>query len=169
MTERPKRKPVPLAVQLEVALRQLATFLGCQPNELDLDHTPALGLRPVENGVHVPHQHDPAHLEWLPRPAHLLKTNGRRGESDLSLDRNADKARIAKAKRLEEQRLAEEVERRQRQLLAPKIRVVETAARKKSSWPQGRKLQSRKKKEGTSAQIKQRCAARPLFTGPEEG
>jgi hypothetical protein len=141
-SDRPKRKEPPLSVKLEVALRQLAGFMGCQPNELDLDHTPALGLRPVENGQHVPHQHDPNHLEYLYRPKHLVKTNGRRGESDLSLDSNSDKARIAKAKRLEKKRVesSPELDKALKILLKQKPPAKKTPP---SRWPKGRKFQSR--------------------------
>jgi hypothetical protein len=135
VSERPKRKAIPLAAQLEAALRQLGDFLGCEWTDMDLDHSPALELRPVENGQHVPHQHDPRHLYWMVRKDHKLKTNGRRGESDLSLDPNSDKARIAKAKRLEKARA---------EMLSVESRVERGERKKpKSQWPQGRKLQSR--------------------------
>lgn len=154
LPERPKRKPVPLAIRLEVALRQLATFLGCDPSELELEHTTALELRPVENGVHVPHQHDPAYLEYMAKAPHSLKTNGRRGTSDLSLDSNSDKARIAKVKRLEEARLAEETFRR-RLLATDDIvaaeREKQTRARPKAKipsrpFPKGRSFPKRQKR-----------------------
>jgi hypothetical protein len=95
----PRRK-VPLKAQLEAALRQL----GFEPHEVDLDHDPALGLRPIdpETGQHRPHQHDPKALIWRPKAEHRAKTTGRRGESDLSLTFNGDQSRIAKAGRLEE-------------------------------------------------------------------
>lgn len=96
-----------MAIKLEVALRQLHeahVALGRIPADAvvswQCDHNPALGLRPVDaKGQHVPHQHSPAHLEWLHTVQHKVKTTGRRGESKLSL-RDGDQAKIAKTDRI---------------------------------------------------------------------
>jgi hypothetical protein len=101
------RRPVPLRVQLDVAKRQLAELMqakGFVVHRLELDHDPALGLRPIdpETGQHVPHQHEASCLVWRPDTVHRAKTTGRRGESDLSLTFNGDQSRIAKADRLED-------------------------------------------------------------------
>ena len=101
------RRPVPTRVQLEVAKRQLAQLMrekGFEVDRLELDHDPALGLRPIdpETGHHVPHQHDSVALIWRPRADHKRKTTGRRGESRLSISYDGDQSRIAKADRLEE-------------------------------------------------------------------
>ncbi|WP_375458847.1 hypothetical protein [uncultured Enterovirga sp.] len=112
------RRVVPIKVQLEVAKRQLAALMrekGFEVERLELDHDPALGLRPIdpETGEHVPHQHDASCLVWRPDAEHKVKTTGRRGESDLSLTFNGDQSRIAKTERVQER----EAEFR-RQLLA---------------------------------------------------
>lgn len=103
MNDRPKRKPVPIKVQRDVALRQLGELmrsLGFEVATLELDHDPALELRPAEDGEHVPHQHDPSCLVWRPKAEHRDKTHGRkRGESELSRE-PGDRQKINKAKRL---------------------------------------------------------------------
>lgn len=147
MSERPKRREPPLAVKLAAALRQLAEYMGCDPKELDFDHNPALGLRPVNDAGtdYEPRQHDPNHLYWLHRPKHSLKTNGRRGESYLSLDSNSDKARIAKAKRIEAVRkaLLESPPPNTEEMIAKGYLLRRAPDKPKSQWPQGRKIQSR--------------------------
>jgi hypothetical protein len=112
--DRPKRKNIPLRVKLEACL----ILLGFDPDEVrkrlpDFDHFPALGLRPVNpaGADYDPPQHDPSYLRPMKHDDHKLKTNGRRGESDLSLDSNSDKARIAKSKRLDQKRAADAARR----------------------------------------------------------
>jgi hypothetical protein len=107
--DRPKRKPTPIKIQLEVAKRQLAELLGHDLDklpELQLDHDPALGLRPVdETGLdYSPGQHDPRFLVWRTKGDHARKTTGRKGESKLSISGNGDVSRIAKAERIEKKR-----------------------------------------------------------------
>lgn len=104
---KPVRRVVPMKVQRDVALAQLSALMRAKGFEVDtfeLDHDPALGLRPVDpvTGEHTPHQHDPAALVWRPKAEHKRKTTGRRGESKLSLSYDGDQSRIAKADRLEE-------------------------------------------------------------------
>lgn len=126
-----------MSVKLEACLRLLGFEAG---EEIDFDHHPALELRPVNaDGTDTdPPQHDPNYIRPLRRHTeHKLKTNGRRGTSDLSIDSNADKARIAKAKRLEEETF--------RRRLLETDRFVEEhkrPERPKSRWPK-RKLQGR--------------------------
>src|SRR4051812_41787710 len=98
MSNLPKRRRVPLKTQLEVALRQL----GLNPATAELDHAPALQLRPIAAGEWVPHQHDPNHLIWLDKEVHRIKTTGRKGTSKLSITGDGDVSRIAKVKRIRE-------------------------------------------------------------------
>lgn len=96
-----KRRPVPLAIALKVALRQLAIALGLAPEtRFELDHYPALRRRLVDPKTrqHIPHQHDPAALQWLPKAAHAIKTNGTKATT-----LGSDKHEIAKTDRLEKQ------------------------------------------------------------------
>jgi hypothetical protein len=106
MSNLPKRRRVPLKTQLEVALRQL----GLNPATAELDHAPALQLRPIAAGEWVPHQHDPNHLIWLDKEVHRIKTTGRKGTSKLSITGDGDVSRIAKVKRLVEKRDLKEAE-----------------------------------------------------------
>jgi hypothetical protein len=135
---RPKRKPVPLRVQLEAAKRQLAhqmadDLVTC---ELQLDHDPALGLRPVnEAGTdYDPPQHDPRYLVWRTKADHLYKTTGRKGESKLSISGDGDVSRIAKAVRIEKKRVIP---------ITPDADTLYDRTKPKRPWPQGRKIQSR--------------------------
>lgn len=98
-----KRRQVPLAAQLQVALRQLREAWGVPADTpLDLDHQPPLALRPLsENGTHIPHQHAPEALFFLTKEDHKYKTAGRAGESDLSITYNGDASKIAKTRRIE--------------------------------------------------------------------
>jgi hypothetical protein len=100
MSEPQRRKNIPLRAQLHAALYQL----GFEPHEVDLDHDPALGLRPwnEETQDTIPTANDPKYLVWRPKAEHKLKTTGRKGESDLSITGNGDVSRIAKADRLAE-------------------------------------------------------------------
>lgn len=149
-----KRKPVPEKIQKEVALRQLRelmTELGYEEGALELDHDPALGLRPIDpdTGAHVPAQHDPKALVWRPSSAHRLKTSGQKGESKLSIDPNSDQSRIAKVKRIlkaSENAKVKAEEDYRRQLLRHEVVDGETAdpipVKPKSRWPK-RSLKSR--------------------------
>jgi hypothetical protein len=92
----PKRKAIPLRVQLDAALIQL----GLDPKAVELHHQPSLGLRPYYDGVYVPDQHDSEHLVWMAKEPHRKRTHGRKGESKLSIG-GGDQQAIAKTKRLE--------------------------------------------------------------------
>jgi hypothetical protein len=144
MAQEQKRKPVPEKVQKEVALRQLRdlmTKLGFEEGPLELDHDPALGLRPIDpkTGHHVPHQHDPSAMVWRPKAEHKLKTTGRRGDSKLSIDFNGDQSRIAKTKRLiraKTQEIARAEAKFRSQLLATdQDEMVEPLKARPSKWP----------------------------------
>lgn len=131
MKAEPRRTP-PLKVKLAAALNQLEAAMRklgmipveCTVPDWQFDHDPALGLRAVDDqtGAHVPHQHDVRFLVWRPRVEHALKTTGRRGESDLSL-RDGDHAKIAKVKRRDRKRAAEQATAEtQREHLKPKVK-----------------------------------------------
>lgn len=152
MTDRPKRKGIPVGVKLEVVLAQdgLCTHcrkpLGKLPG-LNFDHRPPIATRPVNDAGtdYVPAQLDPAHIEAIHElPCHRERTTGRRGESRLSA-RNGDQTTIAHLKRLAEQREPaapveeerrlppiDEFERRRSELLRPEPRP---RAEKRSKWP----------------------------------
>lgn len=87
------RPSIPLKVQLHVALRQL----GLDPKTAELDHDPALGLRPIctVTGDYKPPANDPHYLVWRDPVPHAVKTRGTKATtagSDVHL--------IAKGKRL---------------------------------------------------------------------
>lgn len=110
---RPPRRHIPLSVKLEACLILLG-FPRERHRDIQWNHTPALGLRPVsaDGKDYEPPQLDPAHLEPLLKGDHLTVTTGRRGESKLSISGNGDVSRIAKCDRLE----ADTVAFRQRML-----------------------------------------------------
>ncbi len=77
-----RRKHIPLKAQLHAALLQL----GFDPNEVDLDHAPALALRPWDEATQdtVPPASDPRFLIWRPRAEHKVKTFGPGGEKRIT-------------------------------------------------------------------------------------
>lgn len=148
----PKRKPIPTKVRLEACL----LLLGFAPGEeLDWDHFPALELRPVlpDDSDWDPPQHDPRYIQPLRRADHKVKTNGRKGESRLSISPDGDKQRIAKVKRIRDQKLRDEMMAiMEEPSMAAIIEKTETRIKemrenpkfpKPSRWPKGRKMQSR--------------------------
>lgn len=111
MTDRPKRKTPPLSVQLDAMCIQ---FLGAPRSACELDHTPPLGLRAVNAAGtdYEPAQHDPTKLTMRLKAPHRAKTTGRQGTSKKGSTADGDQSKIAKAKRLERDRLAHEARRR---------------------------------------------------------
>lgn len=95
---RQARPHIPAMVKLHAALFQL----GFEPHEVELDHDPALALRPIdpETGDTIPPANDPRHLVWRPKAEHAIKTTGRRGESRKGDQAGGDTSRAAKVKRL---------------------------------------------------------------------
>ena len=80
----PKRRPIPLHVKLDVALRAL----GLKESEIDWSHEPALGLRAIrDDGTDwSPAQHDPDFIFIRKSPEHdhiTFKNNGT-GRGDLT-------------------------------------------------------------------------------------
>ena len=111
----PKRKKIPLKVKLEACLH----MLGLDPDDVEWDHDPALGVRPInEDGTdYDPPQHDPRYITPRSRENHAEKTNGTKATTAGS-----DKNRIAKVNR---------------------ILGKTKQGQPKRAWPKGRKIQSR--------------------------
>lgn len=131
------RPHMPLSVKLEAAILQL----GLDPNAVDFDHDPALGLRILdeETGRYEPDANDPRFITVRARTrdedGHKAKTFGKGGTSAGS-----DIHRIAKIKRLSKARAALD------DALAAKATGTERSPASKPGkrlWPKGRKLQSR--------------------------
>lgn len=133
MTDRPKRKEIPLKVKRVVGARQnWVCECGCgDPVTLivrmgtEWDHMPALALREInsDGSDYIPPQHDPDHIVARCRASHRAKTSHPRGPH-TSL--GSDIHNIAKAKRLADPK--------------PSKRPMKSG---NANWPQGRKLQSR--------------------------
>ena len=107
-----KRREPPLHVKLTCALRQLVEAwkaLGKIPADaepaLEFDHITALGLRDVcpETRQHIPHQHDPDYLQWLPKVDHDRKTRGNGATTNGS-----DVGEMRKTRQLVRKRIARE-------------------------------------------------------------
>lgn len=124
-----KRRHVPLAIQLRVALRQA----GLNPDNVNLDHNPALEMRVYDEstGLYEPDQHDERYLVFLPKEVHDVKTFG------TKIPMSGDISKIARAKRLERAH-KETMER----LLSPSKKRISI---KKARWPK-RKFESRVKR-----------------------
>ena len=97
MSDRPKRKAIPLGVRLEACL----LLLGLDPADVEWHHSIPLGLRPVNDAGddYDPPQLDPKYIVPMESAAHAVQTDGV-PHQPLS----GDKSRIAKAKRLERKR-----------------------------------------------------------------
>lgn len=104
------RRAVPMKLQRDKALelcadlmRKLGLVAVDAEVAFELDHDPALVLRPVDpaTGQHIPHQHDPRGLVWMTKEAHDRKTNGRGGERRVTTA-GSDKHLAAKLSRLAE-------------------------------------------------------------------
>jgi hypothetical protein len=148
-TPAPKRPYIPIAVKLEVALRQLRErgevaqvaillspangslgtrlklalqYLGFEKSHLD--HMPALALRHrnKRTGRYTPDANDPDYLQWIEAADHLTKTAGRGGEK---MRVGGDTREAAKTKRLESRRSGVPSKKR------------------KTKWPKGQKIRSR--------------------------
>ena len=133
MSERPKRRAIPLSVKVEACLM----MLGFDPKHVQWDHFPSLGLRPVNaSGTdYDPPQHDPRYIVPMTTIAHAVKTNGPAHDKSQS-----DKGRIAKTKRLEANRLAAQI---RASLDADSL--PEWKPQWKRAWPKGRKFETRKR------------------------
>lgn len=125
----PRRRKIPDSVKVQVLLR----MLGLQGAVINWSHEPALELRAInEDGTDFkPPQHDPNYIFARTKAEHdhiTFKDNGT-GYSDATA--------IAKSRRVTDAQ--EEFRRRvlARDASAP------TPERKRSNWPQGRKIQSR--------------------------
>jgi hypothetical protein len=84
MVTQPKRRPIPLHVKLDVALRAL----GLKESEIDWSHEPALGLRAIrdDGSDYEPRQHDPDFIFIRKSADHdhiTFKDNGT-GRGDLT-------------------------------------------------------------------------------------
>lgn len=121
-----KRKHIPLAARLEAALRQLSEFLGCAPDDLDLDHDPALNFRPMnkDGSDTIPPANDPANLIYRARADHKAKTFGPGGEKRIHT-RGSD---VSEPRRLD--RLSEKHKAFRARALA-----VDKTAKPASKWP----------------------------------
>lgn len=143
-SERPKRKAIPLRVKLDAAL----IALGLDPKATEFDHDPALGLRPVnaDGDDFDPPQLDPRHI--VPRGCadHRTKTTGTPPGQKVVTVANGDQHKIAKAKRLEDDRIRRPIKgfKPDDPLPTNVLSVFGDAERAtRSQWPKGRKIQSR--------------------------
>lgn len=130
MTHRPH---MPLSVKLQAAILQL----GLDPDAVDFDHDPALGLRVFDEATrtYTPDANDPKFITVRARSGdHKVKTFG-----NGATTAGSDIHRIAKTKRLETARAALE------QAMNAKVFGGAPAEKpmRKIQWPKGRKLRSR--------------------------
>lgn len=118
------RKAIPDRVKLIAALRRF----GLTIDQVQFDHNPALGLRPVDpvTGDTIPPANSPDHIELLLVAEHHEKTFGPGGEKRITTA-GSDVARIAKVKRL-----SKEQEEMRRRMLA---KTTGEPPAKKSKWP----------------------------------
>jgi len=124
-----RRQHIPVMVKLHAALMQL----GFEPHQVELDHDPALALRPIDpaTGDTIPPANDPRYLVFRPKDEHAVKTTGRRGESRLADQSNGDTPRNAKLNRIS----AKQSEFQARMLAKSEGHEVPQLARGKSKIP----------------------------------
>jgi hypothetical protein len=115
VTDRPKRKAIPIGVKLAACERKLRELLGC--DRIEYNHEPALIFRDVapDGRDYIPAQNDPAYIDPISAEAHKRHTNGTAATSLGSVKHGA-----AKIKRI----------------------LGETKPKPKRNWP-SRKLESR--------------------------
>lgn len=164
-SDRPKRKAIPERVKLastliaagmhpaaaaDLAARLgpgargvvLSTLLGVlDVADAEYDHSPPLGLRPVNaaGDDYDPPQLDPRHITPRAKADHRTKTSGTPAGQKVVTVANGDIHRIAKAKRLEEARLTRFEHTEVRMVLGE----GEQSRKQSQPWPKGRKMQSR--------------------------
>ena len=107
------RKAIPVAVKLDVVIRQEGRCKACGERlgvlaDTEFDHTPAIQLRTWDEAAQdtVPTANDPDYIEAKHADCHQAKTTGRRGTSKLNAI-DGDAQRIAKLRRMEERRQEE--------------------------------------------------------------
>ena len=127
---RPKRKAMPLWVKREVRQRQNGRCAACgelwtRANvDAEYDHRPPLISRRIRaDGIdYIPAQNDPKYIDALHPPCHLRRTIGRKPGAERTVTtKGSDIGLKAKFDRLEGR----------------------TKPKRKTSWPTGRKLQSK--------------------------
>lgn len=74
MSERPKRKSIPLGVKVLALERKLCEVMGCE--RIEYDHRPGLEQRDVlpDGSDYDPPQLDPAFIDPVPAGEHLERT-----------------------------------------------------------------------------------------------
>lgn len=99
------RPPIRLRVKFAVLINQRGLYNGepLDPDDLQFDHCPALGLREYDELTrkYTPDANDPYYIVAKPKSVHHIKTNGTPATSAGS-----DKQRIAKVDRIREAREA---------------------------------------------------------------
>lgn len=85
---------------LVLLLHRLARKLGCERNELHLDHNPALALRQKTKRGWIPDANDPEFLIYRDKHSHHIKTNVRGDGAQRS-----DTSERVHQRRLEKNRL----------------------------------------------------------------
>ena len=122
-----KRKSIPLATQLEVALRQLAKSMGVDASALELNHNPACNFRPwnASKTDTIPPANDAAALEWIASDVHKVQTFGPGGERRIHT-RGSD---------VSEPRRLDRINARHVEFRAKVLSVAKTRMPRKRSWP----------------------------------
>jgi hypothetical protein len=130
------RKPIPLKTQLRAAIIQL----GLDPDNVNLDHDPALKLRPWcdEAGDTIPPANDPHFLVWREVEDHKDKTRG--DAKRIASERRKMRAEVDRAARLAKAREALEMAATAK----PKSK-----ARKATAMPGSRDSKYKRKMDGT--------------------
>lgn len=124
-------------LKLELMAR-FAEQIGCAPDDLRLDHDPALGLRKKikKHGVivgYIPHEHSIPDLRYRDHHGHHIKTNVRGDGAQFS-----DTVLMKRERRREKKALGKRVPVRITFTDKPPTKWA-----KKSTWGKGRKIQSR--------------------------
>lgn len=166
--ERIPRPPIPLAVRIQVAERQvraagkypalitdekgtkrlqalLLALFAEDWQRAECDHRPPLGLRAYSPRIkdvaarYTPNANDPDYLEYLLDDAHLERTAGRGGDK---MRFGGDVREMTKGRNLRERPDLWRVRQPGKPMLkTPRKKSTKRTA--KSAWPKGRKIQSR--------------------------
>lgn len=117
-----------LGTRLAILLEHLKQDFGGDVPQLD--HDPALILRPYVDGYYSPAANDPAYLTYRASRKHLEKTTGRKHDAEKTVTtKGSDIWLKSKFNRLEG-----------RTKQRPKAKIPS----RKNPWPKGRKLQAKR-------------------------
>jgi hypothetical protein len=145
-----KRPPIPCKVKLQVLLNQDGRSTICKERlgrieDTHFDHRPALSARKFDTKAWdtIPPANDPGHIEAITIAQHDIRTNGPGGTSRITT-RGSDTGNRAKDRAVIAKQAEHLANMTAKAKARPSIKKIGPKIRNRSSFPAGRKFQSRK-------------------------